>query len=690
MPDNDEKKKKSPEAPSDTKPTAERPRVRINPFPEFDDFNDVVGGIKNAPSKTEPKAADEPAGSNADLKRASAERTKNVRLEPNDRMRDYLNRIDQLDVGQDEIPDDELNPNPEHGGEPDLTPGEPEVPVEPNTLPDLLHREVTVPGHEIEWHQVRNLPGYMKNAIRVIGRQQFRQLTRTPLEDITVIAHLNQPGMQQMIGHRGGPGGFDPRGRGAGEGNFNSMSELQQVVRWLDQNAQRLGDPGVEHPDIPGYRSEIREYSALGVRFHVVRDFMDNNLMGYYVYSWPEADSVNSNNRGGNNDRAIGQDRPRLPRRESTEMKIKNASYLAEQFESFKTEYNKNKIFESIEQEAFEEWNQELIESIMLNESSTLTKLLSDPETGLNQTQKKSGQYLIRFMHRRNRLSAEAEYEVHNLSLRLMNKEFKSHPDNFVILVYEQGMAAVKPDKKHIERMTQAAAKQDKEYNPAGDNTMPYQILAYKGGQEVNPELFRLSGDEDEVDRDVDPRVMRARMGIPGKRDPRNANTFDLLRDQLGEPQSMWIARSAVEREKIAARRPQASADLNYDRDMKIVVKRLRPVLSKIGHNALSVINARIHRANTAQNYDDATAASRTGSQIKNYLAAIDTNRDLDLTSYSSPLRVIIPRAFAQVTGGMDDNEKAEFMHDLATGSATGLKPVLDAVRASLINPNPY
>lgn len=686
MPENDNKKKKAPVKPI-TKPTAERP---VNPFPEFDEFDDLIGGVKNAPANTAPKGADAPASSTADLKRASAERTKNVRLDPNARMRGYLDRIDQLDVGQDEIPDDELNPNPEHGGEPDLTPGEPEVPVEPNTLPDLLHREVTVPGHEIEWHQVRNLPGYMKNAIRVIGRQQFRQLTRTPLEDITVIAHLNQPGMQQMIGHRGGPGGFDPRGRGAGEGNFNSMSELQQVVRWLDQNAQRLGDPGVEHPDIPGYRSEIREYSALGVRFHVVRDFMDNNLMGYYVYSWPEADSVNSNNRGGNNDRAIGQDRPQLPRRESTEMKMKNTNYLTEQFKNFKKEYVKNQVFESIEQNAFNKWSQELVEAIILSESSTLTKLLSDPETGLTPEQKKSGQYLIRFLHRRNRLSAEANYDAHNLSLRLMNKEFKSHPDNFVILVYANGMAAVKPDKKHIDRMTTDYAKQHKEYNPAGDNTMPYQILAYKGGEEVDPELFRLSGDEGEVDRDLDPRVMKARMGIPAKRDPRNSNTFDLLKDQLGEPQSMWIARSAVERGKMAARRPPASADLNYERDMKLVVNRVRPVLSKLGHNAISIINARIHRANSAQNYKDAEKAAKVGAGIKDYQASLNTGRDLDLTSYSSPLRKIIPYAFEKLTSGMEKQEKAEYMQDLAKGNATGLKPVLDAIRDALLNPNPY
>jgi hypothetical protein len=610
-------------------------------------------------------------------------------------MRDYLGRIDQLDVGQDEIPDHEIELEPMVNQEPgrhnpNVTPGEPEIPVEPNTLPDLLHREVAIPGHEIEWHQVRNLPGYLKNAIRVIGRQQFRQLTRTPLEDITVIAHLNLNTAQRMIGHRGGPGGFDPQGHGAGAGNYNTMAELQQVVRWLDQNAERLGNPNVEHPNIPGYRVEIREYSAMGVRFHVVRDFMDDNLMGYYVYSWPEADSLNNNNRGGNDDRVINHNRPRLPRRESTEMKTKNASYLTEALKDFKKEYHRNMILETAIKSACEIWNKQLIETIIMHESSTLTRMLGDPETGLSQIQRKSGQYLIRFLHRRNKLSAEAPYEKHNLSLRLMNQEFKSNPDNFVILVYRDGLAAVKPDKKHIERMMKAAQQRRREYNPATDNTMPFQILAYKGEEEVDPELFRLTGDEGEVDRDVDPRVMRARMGIPNRPDPRAPNTFDLLREQLGPLEQMWIARGAVEREKMASRRPQASGDFNIERDTAAVLNRIRPVLVKLGNNAISIVNARIHRANAAQNYDDASEASTLGANIKKFIAALNTTGNLDVTSYASPLRVIINRAFNTITSGMSEEEKAERMHDLATGSAIELKPLLDAVRSSLLNPARY
>ena len=35
----------------------------------------------------------------------------------------------------------------------------------------------------------------------------------------------------------------------------------------------------------------------------------------------------------------------------------------------------------------------------------------------------------------------------------------------------------------------------------------------------------------------------------------------------------------------------------------------------------------------------------------------------------------------------MDNQEKAEYMQDLAKGNATGLKPVLDAIRDALLNP---
>jgi hypothetical protein len=152
----------------------------------------------------------------------------------------------------------------------------------------------------------------------------------------------------------------------------------------------------------------------------------------------------------------------------------------------------------------------------------------------------------------------------------------------------------------------------------------------------------------------------------------------------------MWITRSAVERGKMAARHPPASTDLNYERDMKLVVNRVRPVLSKLGHNAISIINARIHRANSAQNYKDAEKAAKVGAGIKDYQASLNTGRDLDLTSYSSPLKKIIPYAFAKLTHGMEQQEKAEYMQDLAKGNATGLKPVLDAIRDALLNPNPY
>jgi hypothetical protein len=547
MPDNDDKKK------TDTRSL----------FPELDDLDDLLKGRKvNAPSRVEPESPaskDQPNTPRGDLPRANAERTRNVRLDPNDQMRDYLNRIDQLDVGQDIVPDDEIHAIPNHNDAPNVEPalGEPEVPVTPNMLPDLLHREVAVPGAEIEWHQVRNLPGYMKNAIRVIGRQQFGQVTRTPIEDITVIAHLNQTGMQRMIGHRGGPGGFDPHGRGAGAENFNTMAELQQVVRWLENNAQRLGDPGIAHPDIPGYRSEIREYTAMGIRFHVVRDFMDDNLMGYYVYAWPEADSRN-NNRGVDNARALGQPRPRLPRRESTNMQKKNATYLKEELIAHKNFIKEERLYRIVESRLLKKWNRALIQEMQLvMERSTLSQDLKNMP-GLSQVQKTSGDHIIKWLHRQNKLSASAriiDLSTYNRELhpndpkrasepRIFWEQFKSHPDRFIIIMAEQGAIAVKPSEAHIREREQQARAKRKVYNPSQDKRLKYEVVAFRGDEDVDPRLFA-TADAEEQDPDDEavpnPRQIRFRGGRPFDRDPRNVNIFDKIREELGQIQRMFF-----------------------------------------------------------------------------------------------------------------------------------------------------
>jgi hypothetical protein len=129
-----------------------------------------------------------------------------------------------------------------------------------------------------DFHKVSNLPGNMSRAIRTLGKQLFRTLTRTPTDDVYVVANL---------------GGQGP----------NSTGEVNAVANWVRKNGDDLGDGNIDFDTtIPGYTADIKQYSAGGIRWLLVQDEFGN-----YIYSWPEGDSVEHANR-----REITQDRPRL------------------------------------------------------------------------------------------------------------------------------------------------------------------------------------------------------------------------------------------------------------------------------------------------------------------------------------------------------------------------------------------
>lgn len=200
------------------------------------------------------------------MRKASAQKTaaamQNVRMNP--QAADMLGGLN--------IPDDAL------ANEPDLDmPGADATagatrPVNPDNVPAIISTAIANTSSEVsdastvnpEWHQVKNLPGYMSKQIRVLGRETFKPFTKTKIEDISVLANL---------------GGQGP----------NSNREIQAVSKWLKENGTEIGDAHLDYGStMPGYTAETISYTASGVRFLLVMD-----AMGHYIYAWPETDSVN-------------------------------------------------------------------------------------------------------------------------------------------------------------------------------------------------------------------------------------------------------------------------------------------------------------------------------------------------------------------------------------------------------------
>lgn len=603
--------------PQNEKPT----KTRVDPFAHLDDLDalDLTGKAPVVQPKDEPKnqPKNEPR-----IKTASAADTQSrASINPSDRMRDMLNRIDMTQ--DDEIDDAEARVRAGHVD--DDEPVTPNVPVRRQDLPDVLDRNLSRIGDiNPEWHTINNLPGYMQRAIRGMGRQVFRMMTRTPLEDIMTIAHVEGQGP-------------------------NSLEELKAVATWLKRNGEDLGPVEVGHGQaIPGYQPRANDFRAMGVRFHVVQDDY-----GHYIYAWPEQDSLQNTAQG-----RLERDVPRLPNRESI-MNTKQA--LVEELRLYRAE----KLMES-------QWTRSLLENLL--DESTLSRMIGDTP---------GGQLLVRWMHRKHLLSNEASYDEHPFSERMMWTEFKNHPDNFLIISGSQGVAGIKPNEADIQRGYERAREQRKPYNPARDNTLRYQIVAFRKDGQVDPALLR---DPREIERDADPTVMRARGGMPSRKDVRQENNiFDRLAEQIGRLQAIYITREAVEREKITGRRPSSGAPANLDAEVATLAKRVRPVLKKLGYQAISIVNNRAKRYIDGGNFEKAQEVARVGNNIKQFLTAIDTSGELNLAGYNNPIAKIFRSAINDASQGIQGQELAEWLADLNRSGAAKLGPILDAIRAGFM-----
>ena len=174
----------------------------------------------------------------------------------------------------------ELEPEDDWAGFPDE---EPEMALDTEVrtanLPAIAGANLQAAGVQSpDFHKVSNLPGNMSRAIRSLGKQLFRSMTRTPTDDIYVVANL---------------GGQGP----------NSTQEVNAVAGWVRKNGDALGPGNIDFDTtIPGYNANIHQYSAGGIRWLLVQDEFGN-----YIYSWPESDSIEHANTP-----ELGQDRPRL------------------------------------------------------------------------------------------------------------------------------------------------------------------------------------------------------------------------------------------------------------------------------------------------------------------------------------------------------------------------------------------
>lgn len=556
---------------------------------------------------------------------ATRQRTANIR--PDDEMRGWMNRINPA-AGQDEpalpdAPENEL------------------IVRTASDVPAVISNAIRASGMESpEWHGVRDLPGFQDSNIRGMGRSVFGMFTSTPVEQIQTIANV--------------------QGQGP-----NTDSEMRAVAAWLRNNATDLGDIDIDHGmAIPGYKPDVKEYSANGVRFHVVRD-----PMGQYIYAYPDKDARLGSPAGQQRGRiGHGRNVPRLG--ESIKEDNMKVSLKPTLFEQLKWDEEINAILKRmpINEEELEE--------------SSLSKLIG---------KQRGGQRLVQWLHRKHKLGNDADLQPQPFNERMLWKEFKRNPDNFVVVSATGGVAGIKPYEQQIRDRMEAARKKGKEYDPGGDSTLQYQIIAFTDdGQQVDPTLLQPARQPGE-EREADPTVMKARMGKINGRDMQNPdNVFNLLADQIGSLRTVYLAGGAVERDKIKGRADmKQEPDFNEQAAMQKILNRVRPVLKTLANQALSQIINRSKRYSEGGNFEAAAKIAQSGAKLKQFLATIDTSGEVAVYgpygTGSHNLYIQLKKALQRASGNASGPEYKEFLKRAANGSSVELKPVLDSLRDSLV-----
>jgi hypothetical protein len=207
----------------------------------------TAGAGKQAPARVEPEPRPQQRQELPRLQQAGAERTRQrvANLEMPAGAAERMAAIHQTGLADDDI---------------GVVPDGPETPgTSLATISTAVARATDI---NPDWHQVRNLPGYLQQPIRALGRQVFGAITRTPVENIQVLANFGTSG--------------EP----------NTAREINAVAGWLRAHGERDTDGEYEFQQtIPDYTAEFHIYKAGGMTFMLVKDFA-----GRYIYSWPSTD----------------------------------------------------------------------------------------------------------------------------------------------------------------------------------------------------------------------------------------------------------------------------------------------------------------------------------------------------------------------------------------------------------------
>ncbi len=140
---------------------------------------------------------------------------------------------------------------------------------EGTSLPAVFNRSLICAQGEFvpQWQLVRNLPGYMQQPIRAVGRRALASFTRTDMEEI------------RLTGTK-----------------ICEEYQVREIMAWIANNGKYIAQPDKElmtfadifNPDTQApYEAQVRLYEANGVDFLIVRDDY-----GHYIYSWPTRDRL--------------------------------------------------------------------------------------------------------------------------------------------------------------------------------------------------------------------------------------------------------------------------------------------------------------------------------------------------------------------------------------------------------------
>jgi len=213
------------------------------------------GELSNPSNSDADLFGDQPSGpANLPGRRASAEKSRSVRAPSDERSFSFLSDLENSGM-RDDVVNGDL--------------GQENIPVTPETLPTVISTAVANTGEvSPEWHMVRNLPGYMKSAIRAMGRAVFSPFTNTPIEDIQVVSTLSNP-----------------------------KPEVRAMMNWIRENGHRDDEAELHfHEIMPGYGAKTQIWTVENCTFMLVQDHA-----GHYVYGWPA--NSRPSNRLDNNER---------------------------------------------------------------------------------------------------------------------------------------------------------------------------------------------------------------------------------------------------------------------------------------------------------------------------------------------------------------------------------------------------